>query len=290
MHGEGGEIERDPLTFMNFLQVSWFNTLRSLLEEITQPYCRICETPLFAARGAGRLLCKKCCPIEQLRDLVRAGQLDLPPAVPIVDLRHGQLAIPSSAGAFSSNRHFGGFCSVTYFADRSPALVHQLKYGADPKLAQVLARTLLFALQEQLPCIQFRSFSWDLIVAVPSLPHTVSERGFAHMALVASQLSHDLGIPWSLKALTRSDRSRLRQARSSALERRENVRGKIRAQAHAVHAKRILLIDDVVTTGASITESASSLVAAGAKSVDILSFARVANFSGPLMLTDSSLP
>ena len=90
----------------------------------------------------------------------------------------------------------------------------------------------------------------------------------------AERLAHALADRWSLPCeplLTRSGRS-LRQRGLSLTERRRNVAHAF--QAECASSARIVLVDDVYTTGATVSAAASALRAAGARRVDVVTFAR----------------
>lgn len=116
---------------------------------------------------------------------------------------------------------------------------------------------------------------FDFIVAVPLHPKRRRERGFNQSELLARALAHHIAIP-PLRALLRI-RSTRPQVGLTDLQRRENVRKAFRCSAHGQIAKRrILLIDDVMTTGATVISAAETLLEAGAGSVSVLTAARAA--------------
>jgi ComF family protein len=97
----------------------------------------------------------------------------------------------------------------------------------------------------------------------------------------AERLALALGDRWSLPCeplLARSGRSR-RQRGLSLPERRGNVRGAFRAEAAS--GARIVLVDDVYTSGATASAAASALRAAGARQVEVVTFARALRGHGP---------
>ncbi len=120
-------------------------------------------------------------------------------------------------------------------------------------------------------------------VPIPARKNAVRERGFDHVALIAGRLSELTGIPRLalLRALPRRDqrdldaRQRLsNMAGSFALAKSTNVaRGRASKALHAV-PPRIILVDDVLTTGATLFTAANILRASGAKDVRALTFIR----------------
>lgn len=118
----------------------------------------------------------------------------------------------------------------------------------------------------------------DLVASIPSSPQMLRKRGFSHLVPLAKAVASAVGLRYFPGALA-ACRVRPAQANLPALERRKNTSGAFRARARHVRDARILLVDDVVTSGASIDEAARVLKASGARSVDVVTLARSNNFS-----------
>jgi ComF family protein len=143
-------------------------------------------------------------------------------------------------------------------------LIHLLKYERIPTLARPLANLLARALP--------RDCEFDSIVPVPMHWRRRWSRGFNQSALLARELSRRSGIPVN-DALARTHRSA--QAGLSSAARRRNVSGSFLLAAGAnVAGQRVLLIDDVLTTGSTAASCARVLKRAGAASVSLLTVAR----------------
>ena len=113
----------------------------------------------------------------------------------------------------------------------------------------------------------------DLLVPVPLTVERQRERGFNQAALLADELALTLGRPVLKDVLVR--RERPAQRTLGAAQRLRNLRGAIACvQPDAVAGQRVLLVDDVVTTGATLSACAASLAAAGAQRISALAFAR----------------
>lgn len=146
-------------------------------------------------------------------------------------------------------------------------LVHQLKYRGMTALAGPMA--LLLAAQ-----LGGRGAGADLIVPVPLSGLRGRTRGYNQAQTLARGLSGELGVPLARRALERR-RHTSPQARSADAEtRRRNVEGAFGARERAVAGRRVLLIDDVTTTGATLSACATALKAAGAPWVGAVAFAR----------------
>lgn len=140
-------------------------------------------------------------------------------------------------------------------------LVHLLKYESVRAAAIPLAQQMAF-----LP-----SGEEEIIVPVPTDKKRERRRGFNQSALLAAHIAGELGMPME-RALVRMEKRRP-QTGLSAQERRENLVGCM-AASEAVNGKRVLLVDDVVTTGATVCEAARALRKAGARSVCVFAAAR----------------
>jgi predicted amidophosphoribosyltransferase len=110
----------------------------------------------------------------------------------------------------------------------------------------------------------------DVITYIP--PDPVRQLGRSRHP--AETLAHELGRNWELgvAGLLARTRSAERQASLSRAHRRANVQGSFRAVADA--PARIVLVDDIYTTGATAGAAASALRAAGASQVEVVTFAR----------------
>lgn len=111
----------------------------------------------------------------------------------------------------------------------------------------------------------------EIIVPVPTTPKRLRRRGFNQAALLAEHMGRELGMT-VCEALSRRD-DRAEQTSLSGLERSRNLVGCVYAE-DVVRGKRVLLVDDVYTTGSTARECARALIAAGATSVGVFTAAR----------------
>jgi len=146
-------------------------------------------------------------------------------------------------------------------------LIHLYKYGRVQTLAKPLGDLLAAALP--------REERFDAVTAVPLHWRRQWQRGFNQSELLARIVAARYGIG-VVRALRRV-RSTKAQAGLSNTRRRENVAGafECRRGARALQGKRILLIDDVMTTGSTAASCARVLKSAGAAKVSLLTVARV---------------
>lgn len=119
--------------------------------------------------------------------------------------------------------------------------------------------------------------NWDLLIPIPSSPHILRRRGFSHTALLAKRISKRIRIKTSLFALT-SNKKREAQAELPMSKRYANLSNAFEVKSKIVARKNILLLDDVVTTGSTLSLAALALKDAGANSVSAITIARSPNF------------
>ena len=114
----------------------------------------------------------------------------------------------------------------------------------------------------------------DVATCVPLYPKRERERGYNQSALLGGSLARRIGIPFQGRLLWRR-RPTASQTRLTAAQRVHNVKGVFMVPwSGRVRGARVLLVDDVMTTGATVNECARTLKAAGAVSVMVLTVAR----------------
>jgi ComF family protein len=144
------------------------------------------------------------------------------------------------------------------------SLIHVYKYGG--------VRTLARPLSDLLACALPREESFDLVTPVPLHWRRQWQRGFNQSELLAEATARRCGIP--LQRTLRRVRSTATQAGLSNTNRRKNVTAAFECRSD-LPDKRVLLIDDVMTTGSTAASCALALKKRGAKRVALLTIARV---------------
>ncbi|MFN3740751.1 MAG: ComF family protein [Thermodesulfovibrionales bacterium] len=142
--------------------------------------------------------------------------------------------------------------------------IHQLKYSGLRNLASPLSGLLL----------ELSFPEADLIVPVPPDRYRLKNRGFNHTSLIARELSKRLKIPLIIDGLIKI-KTTPQQINLKREERLKNLRGAFRA-IRSFSGQRILLVDDVITSGATASECARALIKAGASEVYLVAIARSA--------------
>jgi ComF family protein len=144
-------------------------------------------------------------------------------------------------------------------------LIHLFKYARMRSLGAPLGRKLAAALP--------REERIDLIIPVPMHWLRRWNRGFNQ----AERLARSVARRWNLPVSTALKRVRRTPAQAGLthVERRENMAGVFRAARGGIEGRRVLLVDDVFTTGATASACAVALKKAGARSVVLLTLARV---------------
>src|ERR1700691_1151388 len=235
-----------------------FNLAHAALDAFYPPTCLACR----AATDRHGALCPRCW--SAMRFIARPCCERL--ASPFEqDLGQGLISPQAMADppAFSRAR------AVARFED-GPArtLAHRLKYSDRAELARPIARWMARAGADVLA-------DADLLTPVPLHALRLWRRRFNQAAALAAEISRQTGKPCNLNALLRVKATRSQIGLTRA-QRAENVQGAFRGAAGApVRGLNVVLIDDVLTSGATANAASRALLRAGAKRVDVLVFARV---------------
>lgn len=148
-------------------------------------------------------------------------------------------------------------------------VIHEFKYNRQIHLRHLVARWLRAALDDE----RLRGQQFDVLVPVPLHPARQRERGFNQATLLAELLSAHAAIP--CRSLLKRIRYTTTQTALDRAERMENLHNAFRLRKNTdVRGLRMLLIDDVLTTGSTLSECARVLKRAGAKSVHAATAAR----------------
>ena len=237
--------------------------LAALADTILAPVCLACRGRIGGADGA-RLVCRRC------RSLLRP----LPPpccarcgAPLLVTGRASEIDCPQCEGWPPALRAARSACLLL---EPASTLVHQLKYRG--------WRALAVPMSERMAALRLPHDAEDearLCVPVPTTPLRRRQRGYNQAHLLAAEFARRTGR--TVRPVLERRNGGGSQTALQPLARRANVAGAFHvapASAAALHRAHVLLVDDVLTTGATAAECVHTLVAAGARCVTLVTFAR----------------
>lgn len=152
--------------------------------------------------------------------------------------------------------------SLGRFDDHYKELIHRFKYGKKIPLGRRLSQRLGETINSG------SSFSEsDLLIPVPLHKSRYRERGFNQSEIIAEEISKTTGVSLLREGLKRKKNTK-DQTNLSPQQREQNVRGAfVVTQPGIINGKNIILVDDVITTGATMNECARMLKQAGAEKI-----------------------
>lgn len=154
-----------------------------------------------------------------------------------------------------------GYTRYIFEYDKKMArILKKVKYGGKPGAIKMLGGLLGSLLAEE-------ELNPDLVVFVPMHKMELGKRGYNQSEIAARKVAGILGVPCRAKALIKTKATN-RQAELNRSARAKNLSGVFEANSTLVKDRKILLIDDIITTGSTIEECKSTLIAAGASCVE----------------------
>ena len=189
------------------------------------------------------VLCRRILTADET-DLCRACRVDQP------EYPYGRKSVP----------HISALTAVWMYEGTVRRSLHRFKFGGARHYGAVYGRLLAMRIDRDLP-------REDVLTWVPISAGRRRERGYDQVELLARAVSPELGIP-AEQLLEKFRDNRANSDLKSPAERRANVLGVYRASDPALlRGRRVLLLDDIVTSGATASECARVLLTAGAEEV-----------------------
>jgi ComF family protein len=216
------------------------------IERIPEPICQLCGIPLQAATS----------PL-------------------VLEMGDGQVGGPEHCrSCVESPPHFRRARAVALYrpgisedGQVVPSIIRRHKYGRD----QALSRALAQCLGDSLP---LNANDYDVVIPVPLHRRRLRWRGFNQAALLGRAVAYRTDCMFDVAILART-RDSPPQTSQDRNQRRQNVRGAfVVNNPNRLVNRRVLLVDDVMTTGATLDECARTILAAGAQRVDVFTLAR----------------
>lgn len=207
---------------------------------------RLCDTCIGEIKWANRRVCRHC-------------------GKPLSDMNPGEICFNCKENAHEFERGF----TVCEYSEHARSIVFALKYGGRTDIASDIAMMMHDKMM-----MEKENVSYDVIIPVPMYKRKRLKRGFNQAALIAREFAKHENI--------KCEEYHLRRVRDSVpmrgltpLERQSNIYGSFELTDYAknLENKKVLIIDDIYTTGATLDEMAKLLRKVRVSSVDILTFA-----------------
>ena len=168
---------------------------------------------------------------------------------------------PACTGVHKKFSFLDSWVAVWYYKGCIRESLHRYKFGRRRHYAAAYGRMLAMKLTREFP------EGFDVLTWVPISAQRLRERGFDQVELLAEFVGKELGMQPE-KLLNKIRNNPPQSGISGEAERRANVLGAYRVTVpEMVRGKRILILDDVITTGATVSEAARMLLTAGARQV-----------------------
>lgn len=231
--------------------------VKNLVDFVFPPRCPLCSRPIQSPEP--HFLCPSC-----LSEATFIG----PPYCIQCGIRFASEAEENHlcGRCLKATPTYGMARAICTFSGSIKTAIHAFKYQNKTYLAKTL-----IGLMDRGP-LPFNISRYDTLVPVPLHRNRLRERGYNQSLLLARQLGHRHGVPVDQGVLKKIHDS-LPQIELTGAKREENVKGVFSLGGDPA-GRKILLVDDVLTTGATVNECARVLLKGGAKKIDIFTVAR----------------
>jgi len=220
--------------------------------------CCICQRPLGLGETRICASCLKRIPLVQAPICSKCGK----------PLRGRDAGDGVCFDCRKERRFFTKARSLGLYTGGLRSYIHDLKYRRQRRVALALGH-----LMGRLAAKESGFWNCDGIVPVPLYPSRLRQRGFNQAGLLAQPVAYHLGVPVWTDACIRL-RATVRQSSLTPRQRVENIKGVFSVRLPGlITAKRVLIVDDILTTGATVNELSRCLLRAGAVCVFVLTAA-----------------
>lgn len=236
----------------------WINAMLNLIYP-RNIKCMLCENELFDKEEYS--LCKSC--------FGKLYMLDDSVCICCGRLLGDMSTLSTCSDCVNDSPMYTQNVSVVLYNESSKKLIYQLKYGDARYVAYHVGKQMADKLKSKPEFLA----TMDFMIPIPISHQRLGERGFNQAALIAGYISERTHLEVESKVVERFIHTPP-QTKLNRVERKQNLRGVFRVkEPEIIIGKRILLIDDVITTGSTINEVAKELIKMGAYEVYALTFA-----------------
>ena len=233
--------------------------VNSLINFIYPPACPLCDTPV-SIHGE---LCADCWMSFDWISGAKCARCGYPFSTAWEN--NGVYLCPTCA---SGNGELDWIRCACVYDDVSRSVMLPFKHGGRINYARFMSRAMIWALRDI-------DVDADLVMPIPLARRRLFHRGYNQATLLARPIAKALGIPIDYDSVHRKYRPDM--GHKNARERASNIHGVFSVvRPDNIRGKRILLVDDVMTTGATLSELRRELVRAGAVAVYGVTFCRIA--------------
>lgn len=231
--------------------------LDAVIDYLFPPHCAICGR-------FGAWLCDRCLERVDTFEAPICYRCGMPLGTGLTTARHK----PGCRAASEKELQIDGFVACGFYEGVLRQAILTFKYDGLQTLASPLGGLMAAAWTRLSPA----NLPLDGIIPVPLHPARQRHRGFCQATLLARELATELHVPLLEGSLIRTKHT-MPQVGLSARERQANVRDAFRCTNTALSGKRILVVDDVVTTGSTLGSACAALRQAGSPSAWALTVA-----------------
>lgn len=247
--------------------VRWSRALRPYFDLLFPRFCTLCDQLITDARQES--ICERCWH-DLVPDPNRCQRCSAP-------VSKNKAISPKRCSLCKKDWKFGRVFSLCTYRNHAAKAARRMKSSKhEPFTKEIADRLGEWFLSRNEGSSSARA-EYDLLVSIPQFWVKRWRDRYNQSDVLAKVLSHKLGVPYVDGALYRT-RWTEKQGTKTIEERMSSVLGSIAHNKTVdVQSQRILIVDDILTSGATANEAAKALLGGGAKSVDVIVFARGAS-------------